>query len=43
LISLYRRRDFGHMDVEMTFDDPPLYTKPFTINFTQELQFETAK
>ena len=33
----YRRRDFGHLDVEMTFDDPPLYTKPFTIKYTQEL------
>jgi hypothetical protein len=33
----YRRRDFGHLDVEMTFDDPQMYTKPFTIKFTQEL------
>ncbi len=37
----YRRRDFGHMDVEMTFDDPPLYTKPFTIKFTEELQADS--
>ena len=27
----FRRRDFGHLDVEMTFDDPTMYTKPFTI------------
>ena len=27
----FRRRDFGHLDVEMTFDDPKMYTKPFTI------------
>lgn len=27
----YHRRDFGHMDVEMTFDDPKMYTSPFTI------------
>jgi hypothetical protein len=33
----YHRRDFGHMDVEMTFDDPMMYTKPFTIKFTEEL------
>ena len=26
----YRRRDFGHMDLEMTFDDPKYYTRPFT-------------
>jgi len=25
----FRRRDFGHLDVEMTFDDPKMYTKPF--------------
>ncbi|MGA2881925.1 MAG: hypothetical protein ABSG13_23475 [Bryobacteraceae bacterium] len=27
----FHRLDFGHMDVEMTFDDPQMYTKPFTI------------
>jgi hypothetical protein len=26
----YRRRDFGHMDVEMSFDDPRYYTRPFS-------------
>ena len=34
----YHRRDFGHMDDEMTFDDPQMYTKPFTIKVTFELQ-----
>jgi hypothetical protein len=33
----YRRRDFGHLDVEMTFDDPRMYTKPFTIKVPHEL------
>jgi hypothetical protein len=33
----YHRRDFGHLDVEMTFDDPMMYTQPFTIKFTEEL------
>jgi hypothetical protein len=33
----YHRRDFGQMDVEMTFDDPMMYTKPFAIKFTEEL------
>jgi len=32
VVERYRRRDFGHMDAEMTFDDPQMYTKPFTIN-----------
>jgi hypothetical protein len=37
IVERYRRRDFGHMDIEMTFDDPQMYTKPFAIKFTQEL------
>ncbi len=27
----YRRRDFGHMDLEITFNDPKYYTRPFAI------------
>src|SRR5204862_8368117 len=26
-----RRRDFGHMDFEMTIDDPKVFTRPFTM------------
>jgi hypothetical protein len=33
----FRRRDFGHLDVEMTFDDPQVYTKPFTIRVPHDL------
>ena len=33
----FHRRDFGHMDVEVKFDDPKLYTRPFSIKFTQVL------
>jgi hypothetical protein len=33
----FHRRDFGHMDVEMTFDDPRMYTKPFTIKVPHDL------
>jgi hypothetical protein len=33
----YRRRDFGHMDVEMTFDDPTFYTRPFGFKTTLTL------
>jgi len=33
----YRRRDFGHMDLEMTFDDPKYYTQPFGIKTTLTL------
>jgi hypothetical protein len=28
VIERFHRRDFGHMDVEMTFDDPKMYTSP---------------
>src|SRR5579862_5043445 len=37
VVERYRRRDFGHMDVQVTFDDPKMYTKPFSIKFTQRL------
>jgi len=37
VVERYHRRDFGHMDVEVTLDDPKMYTQPFTIKFTQRL------
>jgi hypothetical protein len=37
----YRRRDFGHMDVEITMDDPKMYTKPFTVKVTHVLQADS--
>lgn len=33
----FRRRDFGHLDVQMTFDDPTFYTKPFTVSIPHDL------
>jgi hypothetical protein len=27
----YRRRDFGHIDLEVTFEDSKYYTKPFKL------------
>ena len=33
----FRRRDFGHLDTELTFDDPKFYTKPFTVRIPYEL------
>jgi hypothetical protein len=33
----YRRRDFGHMDIEITMNDPKMYTKPFTVKVTHVL------
>jgi hypothetical protein len=37
LVERYHRRDFGHLDVEMTFEDPKMYTKPFSIKVTHQL------
>ena len=37
----YRRRDVGHLDVEIIFDDPVVYTKPFAIKVTHLLQADT--
>ena len=33
----YRRRDVGHMDLEMTFDDAKYYTRPFGFKTTLTL------
>jgi hypothetical protein len=33
----FRRRDFGHLDTEMTFDDPEMYSRMFTVKVAYEL------
>ena len=33
----FRRRDFGHLDYEMTFDDPLMYSQKFTVRIAHEL------
>jgi hypothetical protein len=30
----FRRTDFGHMQLDMTFDDPKTYARPFTVHAT---------
>jgi hypothetical protein len=37
----FRRRDLGHMEVEVTMDDAGAYTKPFSIRYTQTLTPDT--
>src|SRR5579871_4369154 len=34
----FHRRDFGHMDLAITIDDPKAYTKPWTVNENPVLQ-----
>ncbi len=33
----YHRRDFGHLDTELTFDDPVMYKRPFTVKISYDL------
>lgn len=37
----FQRRDFGHMDVQVTIDDPNAYTKPFTYKIPMYLLPDT--
>jgi hypothetical protein len=37
VIERFRRRDAGHLDVEITIDDPTFYTRPFTYTQTTTL------
>jgi hypothetical protein len=37
LTERFRRLDFGHMEVQMTIDDPKTYTGPFAIKLKQRL------
>jgi hypothetical protein len=41
LTERFHRRDFGHMDVQITIDDPQMYTRPFTYKFTDKLLPDT--
>jgi hypothetical protein len=41
LTERLHRRDFGHMDFEMTIDDPKVFTRPFTIKTERRLQPDT--
>ena len=37
----FRRKDFGHMDLQMTIDDPKVYTKPWTVTEPVHLLTDT--
>jgi hypothetical protein len=37
----YHRKDFGHMDLQITIDDPKAYTKPWTVTENPVLQPDT--
>jgi hypothetical protein len=37
----YRRRDFGHLDIEVTLSDAAVYTRPWTVAVRAELLADT--
>ena len=41
IIERFRRRDFGHLEVQLTIDDPKTYVKPWTVTIPWELVPDT--
>jgi hypothetical protein len=37
LIERWRRPDFGHLEIDVTVDDPKAYTKPFTVRVSHQI------
>jgi hypothetical protein len=37
----FRRTDFGHLELDMTFDDPKSFTKPFTLHMSKNYTADT--
>lgn len=37
----FRRIDFGHMEIEITVDDPKAYTKPWTVKLNEVIQLDS--
>ena len=37
LTERWRRPDYGHLEIDITVDDPKAYTKPFTVRVSQQL------
>jgi hypothetical protein len=41
LTERYRRPDFGHLEMDLTFDDPKTFTKPFSIHMVKNFVADT--
>lgn len=41
IVERFRRVSFGHMDVQVTLEDPKMYTKPVTVTYNQTLVPDT--
>lgn len=41
VIERFHRKDFGHMDIEITINDPKAYTRPWTVTLPLKLLADT--
>jgi len=41
VIERIRRPDYGHLEIEVTVDDPKAYTKPWTVRLRQQIALNT--
>src|SRR5215471_9048423 len=41
LTERFHRKDFGHLELDTTFDDPKVFARPFTIHFEKVLAADT--
>ena len=41
VVERFRRKDFGHMEIQITIDDPQAYTKPWTVTEQVRLLTDT--
>jgi hypothetical protein len=37
----FRRIDYGHLELEITVDDPKAYTRPWTVTLHQDIALNT--
>ena len=40
-VERFRRQDFGHMEIQLTIDDPKAYTKPWTLTMQFQIMPDT--
>lgn len=41
IVERFRRRDFGHVDLQQTYEDPRVYSKPWTVDLKVEFVADT--
>jgi hypothetical protein len=41
LIERFRRPDYGHLEIDITVDDPKAYTKPFAVRVNHQVMLDT--